>query len=55
MVIPLCLLAGVLLLPTYPQVYGLRGSANGVLFTHGNEALLFISEQKDGIHKNYLG
>lgn len=50
----LTIIAGILFLLTYFQIYVLRGSAGGVLYWNSNEALIFIGENVEGAHMSPL-
>ena len=48
------IVAGILFLLTYTQVYVVRGSAGGVLYWDSDEALMFLQENFEGAHMSPL-
>jgi hypothetical protein len=50
----LLVLAGILLILSYPKIYVIRGSAGGGLYWNANEALLFMTGGSSGAHMSYL-
>jgi hypothetical protein len=51
--IALTVLAGIIFVLTYPQVFVMRGSAGGTLYWNANEALLFVGGGISGAHMSY--
>jgi hypothetical protein len=46
----LAIVAGILFLLTYTQIYVVRGSAGGVPYWDSDEALMFTQENFEGAH-----
>jgi hypothetical protein len=53
-VIVLIVVAGIVFLLVYPQVYVIRGSGGGALYWNATEALLFMAGGRSGAHMSYL-